>query len=420
MQRGSQSRWASPVGCREPGSLKILPIGHTVRLRQSTQPSSNGTEARRIPAPTTHARPHDSQRSGTGCDQSRHRRPGRAGCRLRDRVQELSDGEASQVHSRLIACGRGRTRGCSEGRFDFPFQDERAIKRFEAEGIGCRIDQRRLRNQPHDLAARNGHRVQGGQGLHGFEHRMDGCRAIVGQIRGHLHHAAGGQVDPDRFHMRHASVRLADRPGDRPGDFEIRRSQIDVEGDQWRSGSDHDRPCGPVQRGGTEVRTPPGVRLHPTRQPFHPPAPHGFQRCAVRSRGRLLIEKYGNPQLSSHSFSEAPGQLHAVMRRDALGRHKGNDVRGADPWMHPAVLPDVDQPGRRLNGTKRRVGRRIRFAHEREDGPMMVRIHRPVQQCHARHRLYGPDQGANGRSVPSLAEVRHASYQVLHSLPLVQ
>ncbi len=49
--------------------------------------------------------------------------------------------------------------------------------------------------------------------------------------------------------------------------------------------------------------------------------------------GRALVEIDGNPELSSHSLSKAPGDRDTLVHGRILERNKRNDVGGANSRM---------------------------------------------------------------------------------------
>jgi hypothetical protein len=67
-----------------------------------------------------------------------------------------------------------------------------------------------------------------------------------------------------------------------------------------------------------------------------------------------------------------------------------------------------------LNGTKCSFNDCVREATERQYRPVVVRIHRVVEQCHVGCRCHGIDQGVNRSLIPTFTEVGNALDELVH------
>src|SRR5918993_2091944 len=141
---------------------------------------------------------------------------------------------------------------------------------------------------------------------------MKRCRFVVCEVHRHLHHATACQLYTDGLEMRGPSVRLPNLGSDGPGHIYIGRQQVDIERNQWRSGSDDDGTRCLMKLTGTEVRRPVRIGGHAEREAIQAAATNRFKGSMVTVRRRTLIQKDRNLKFRSDAVAKTFGRLHAI------------------------------------------------------------------------------------------------------------
>ncbi len=78
------------------------------------------------------------------------------------------------------------------------------------------------------------------------------------------------------------------------------------------------------------------------------------------------------------------------------------------------MCTQVDEISRESNGTKRSLNDRVRVSTERQHRPVVVRIHRVIEKCHAGCRSHGIDQGVKCSLIPTFTEVGDTLDESIH------
>jgi hypothetical protein len=88
--------------------------------------------------------------------------------------------------------------------------------------------------------------------------------------------------------------------------------------------------------------------------------------------------------------------------------------------MDPGMCTQVDEICCDPNGTKSGLKDCVRGSTERQHRPMVVCIHRVVEEHHTGCRSHGIDQGLNSSLIPTFAEVGNTFDDSIHRLLRVQ
>ncbi len=111
-----------------------------------------------------------------------------------------------------------------------------------------------------------------------------------------------------------------------------------------------------------------------------------FQVLALRTAGSFLIKIYRDPQLFSHSASKSLRYLDAFLHAAARDRHKWHHVCGADAWVFPPVLIQVDQLRRLRDRAEGGFFNLPRWTAESQHCAVVVQVGVLVQQADCLHR----------------------------------
>ncbi len=79
------------------------------------------------------------------------------------------------------------------------------------------------------------------------------------------------------------------------------------------------------------------------------------------------------------------------------------------------MFGEVDQLESFANAAKRRFGDRFRFARERNDAAVVIRVALAVEDVDAFDGLHRGDERVNLRGVAAFGKIRHAFNQTFHS-----
>ena len=154
-----------------------------------------------------------------------------------------------------------------------------------------------------------------------LEHRVYRRASVIGQVHRDLRDASMFQRQPERLHSRKAAAGLTDGRRDRARSRDIRRIEMNVEGDERHPGADDGGAGGRVGRRLAEVRQP--VRLGQLLgEPFELVPTNLLEPPPFRSCGRLFVQKDRHSKPFRNSGSELAGQVDAFRHRRLAERHE--------------------------------------------------------------------------------------------------
>lgn len=225
-------------------------------------------------------------------------------------------------------------------------------------------------------------------------------RLEVLDVHRDLDEPGAGQVEPERAHAGESSARLADERSDLARRREL-AAQIDVERDQ--------RPPRPDDHSaGSRVKLTRAIvrlelaRRDPSSELRRPPAPEERRPPTGRE---LSVEEDREPELVADTTRERRRRLPRFRQPVGPERDERDDVGGADPRVCAFVAPQIDPLAGALDAFEERRDELVRLTHEREHGPVVIRIHVHVEEARRtrERRLEGRDR----LGVTPLREVRH-------------
>ncbi len=230
----------------------------------------------------------------------------------------------------------------------------------------------------------------------------------IGQIHTDLRQVAGFEPHSHRLHTGQSPGGRPNLPGNIPCYSHIRGFQIDVERDQKLARSHRRGARRGVQLAVAEIGKTIGIGPHQVAQSLESTAADIFQIDAVRPPRRRFVEVNRHPQTAPDLLAGYRSQSRAGLQRDAAYRNERHNVRRADPRVDTGLTVEID----RFHGARHRANRRllhsVRGTGEGDDGTVVIRVERHVQDGDARHGRHGGSDGVHFALVPSLGEIGYA------------
>lgn len=188
----------------------------------------------------------------------------------------------------------------------------------------------------------------------------------------------------------------------------IRRFQVDIESNQHRPGPDGDRSSRWMKLSGPKIRFPLWVGTHSGRKALQPTPSEACKVCAAGAAGSLVVQKYGNLQVTTNSGPDRPGEVHAVVHGDAAKGNEGQDIESPDTGVLSLVQPKIDAFNRRLREPVGRLCDSLRGAYERQDRSMVVWIGVLVQDVDIGHSPDHVHECSDRTKIASFTEIWNA------------
>src|ERR1700744_6008090 len=129
----------------------------------------------------------------------------------------------------------------------------------------------------------------------------------------------------------------------------------------------------------------------------------------IRPRGGGLVEVARNAEALPYFRTGLTRKHDALRQRDSADRDERNDVRRAHARMFALLLREVDQLCSFADTANRGLNHRLRGAGDGDNGAVVIRVERPVEQMHAVD-MHRADDLANLGAVTALREVGNALY----------
>ena len=241
------------------------------------------------------------------------------------------------------------------------------------------------RREPDQLGLRELHAVLGGDLADRLPHHPQGRDFEVEDVHRDLGPAE--LLDPE-------AVGLDRRRARRPIRGRVARSrlarstsvgrEVDVVGDEERAGADGDGAGRGVHPGRAEVRLT-AVLVDLGLQALVLPAADVGELDPVRPVRRVRVEEHR--QIEPRRRACCPNARARATQSSIVvvtERHERDDVHRPDPRVLPGVRVHVDLVDRRGHEPLERLADGVVLAGEREDGPVVARVARPVEQVDAR------------------------------------
>ncbi|OPZ61993.1 MAG: hypothetical protein BWY86_00608 [Candidatus Aminicenantes bacterium ADurb.Bin508] len=213
------------------------------------------------------------------------------------------------------------------------------------------------------------------------------------------------------------STVLSDGEGDLVGELFILCVQVHVVGDQELPGSDHGGAgtghvlvVGP----GSEVRRK-GAQL--LGEGFVLPFPQVGKTPSLFAGCCRLVEVDWDRKFLPYPFSQALGQLGALLHGDVLNGDEGNHVRGSHPRVGAVLQAHVDRFGRFLDGLKGGFRDVLGLADEGEDGSVGGEAGVDIEQGNPRDGENRPLYLLKNLRVSAFGKVRDTLDNFFHGSP---
>ena len=302
-------------------------------------------------------------------------------------------------------------------------QPEVARRRREAIVRGCAGrgsgpvrygEERRQRRQADELRLHDLDAGRTGLGLDGLPDPPDRGHREVEEVHRDL--GAVRIVEPEAVGLDpgEAAAGFAHRPGDPPRELDIGRGEVDVVGDEERTGTDRDRAGGGVGSSRAEVRSTVRIVGDLRLQSLVLAAPDVGQLLSVGPGGRPRVQVDGEAEPVGQARSERPGERDAFVHRRLAERDERDDVDGADPGVLAGLALHVDGLDRDRHGCLESLGHTGRAAGEGEDAPVVTGVARPVEEVDVGRGRDRRGEPVDDLEPAALAEVRHGFDELRH------
>ena len=193
------------------------------------------------------------------------------------------------------------------------------------------------------------------------------------------------------------------------------RGQVDVVGDQERSGADGDRTGRRMEMRRAEVRGTAGL-LDLVLEPLVLTAPDVGQLHPLGACRGVRVQEDREVEAGRDPGAELARHLDGVVHRRRAERHERDDIDGPDARVLAGVAVHVDLVDRDLDQPFEGVGDRIVFAGDGEDRPVVAGVARPVEQEDAVAGLDGARHPVDDIEASALRHVRDGFDQHLTML----
>ena len=245
-----------------------------------------------------------------------------------------------------------------------------------------------LGNEADQLAVVDEDTVTLGEMLDSGVDLAHGGEAEVGDIHADLGAAVG--EDTDGFDAVQPAVGGADVAGDGAGGGDVGLVEVNVVGDEEAAGSDGAGSGGLVKLGAADVGAAGGIAAGGVAQAFELTLADVFELDAVGAGGGGSVEVDGNTVAPPDLEAGLTGEHGALGKGDAADGDEGDDVGGADAGMDAVLLGEVDELGGLAGGADGGLDDAVGSAGDGDDGAVVGRVERPVQQTNALD-LHGGD-----------------------------
>ena len=238
---------------------------------------------------------------------------------------------------------------------------------------------------------------------------------VVEDVHRELSATLRDELDAECLHGRQAAVPFPHARGDAPGHAHVRGRELDVVGDEERSGTHDGGSGGGVWPRGSEVRRAPGLG-HSLGQAFEARLTNGGKDLAPRVARRACVQVDGQLEAIGDAFGELGGADDALVHGRVAEGHEGHDVDGADARVSPCVLRHVDTLECDLHGRLHGAHHAPGIAGHGVDRATVVGVSRAVEEPRTPVGLDGLGDGIERGLVAAFAEVGHALDEALHGV----
>ena len=278
-----------------------------------------------------------------------------------------------------------------------------------------RVLERPARHQAHDLAPPNRHAVGGGFARHGVKDRAERSRLEIRQVHRDLCAVLRFQFQAHRFNTWKAAARGPDLLCNLFRERDVGRVQVDIISNQKFARAHHRRAGSRVEGVFAEVGPPIGIRLYLLAHAFELPLADVLKISPLRPARRGLVKKGRDLKAPPGSFRHLLGDAHAIVKRHAEDRDKGDDVGRSQPRVRALLMIQINQVSSLANAAQGGLADGLARPGQGDDRAVVVGVHLLVEQVNLRHGEHGLDNRLHFGFVPAFAEVWNAFDDGLHN-----